>query len=309
MDVSRLLEPDEEIAFRVEPGEAGQRLDRLLARRIAWISRARLARWIREGRVELDGAPAPRAGRLAAVGQQVRLVVPKTPRDRADSIEDLLEIPIVQRGDGWLVVDKPAGIPSHPSGGAIKRTLLVAIAIASKGTYQEGGPWLPHRLDRQTSGLHLVALRLDVQRRLAAAFAAGSIRRFYRAQVRGVLEPSEAWVDLRAPLRVASTHPLRVAVAPDGQPAHTRLQAVRAGSSRSEVRLEAVTGRAHQLRVHLAHLGHPIVGDPAYDPETPPGERMRLHADELWIPAEAAGSPRDVVVRASALPFPVTPPG
>jgi 23S rRNA-/tRNA-specific pseudouridylate synthase len=127
--------------------------------------------------------------------------------------------------------------------------------------------------------------------------------------VRGVLEPSEAWGDLRAPLRVASTHPLRVEVDPDGQTTHTRLQVVRAGPSRSEVRIEAVTGRAHQLRVHLAHLGHPIVGDPAYDPETLPGERMRLHAEELWIPAEVAGSRDDVVVRASELPFPVTPPG
>jgi RluA family pseudouridine synthase len=298
MDVTRLLDPDEEVAFRVTAPEAGERLDRLVARRVDWASRASVARWIREGRVSVDGRIAARPGAAVGAGAEVRLRAPKTPRDLAEPIDDLLGTPVVYRGEGWIVVDKPGGLPSHPGGGVIKRTLLTAIAIALEGRCEAGGPWLPHRLDRETAGLCVVALDRASLARLSAAFASGRIRRFYRARVRGRLARGSGWIDLRFALRAVGERPKRFAVAAAGRPAHTRVLPLRADSSGTDVRLEPVTGRQHQLRVHLAHVGHPIVGDPIYDPHARPGEAMRLRAEELRIPADVAGTAVPLVIHA-----------
>ncbi len=297
MDVERLLAPEEEIAFRVGPAEAGVRLDRALAARVTWASRSEVAAWIRAGRARVAGAPVERASRLLRPGEQVELRVCKTPRDLGAPIDDLLDLPIVERGVDFIVVDKPHGLPSHPGGGVIKRTLLTAVAVALRGEYEEGGPWLPHRLDRETAGLCVIALRRSAMQRFSQAFACGLIRRFYTARVRGQLRTAPDWIDLRFPLRGIGEKPKRVGVAPDGAPAHTRLRVVASDDSSTHVRLEAVTGRQHQLRVHLAHLGHPIAGDPLYDPAARAGESLELCADELWLPADVvcAAEPLRVV--------------
>ncbi len=296
MDAVRLLEPEEEVEFRVEAGDAGRRLDAVLAARLAWASRASVVRWIREGRASVDGAPAERASRVVAAGQLVRIRVRKTRRDLDQPWGDLLPLEVVQRGDGWVVVEKPADVPSHPGGGVIKRTLLTAAAVELHAEAESSGPWLPHRLDRETSGLSVVALRRDALRRFAAAFRAGRIRRVYRAVLRGRLDATPDWVDLRFPLVEVGQRPKRIAVDPGGSPAHTRLRVLHADAAASEVELEPVTGRQHQLRVHAAHIGHPIVGDPRYDPRAREGERMRLHASRLEIPADVAGERAAIVV-------------
>jgi 23S rRNA pseudouridine1911/1915/1917 synthase len=288
MDVERLLQPDEEVSFRVGAADKGVRLDRALAARVAWASRSEIAGWIREGRATVAGLPVERASRLLRAGEQVALRARKTPRDLAAPIDDLLAIPLVHRGRDFVVVDKPHGLPSHPGGGVIKRTLLVALAVALRGEYEDGGPWLPHRLDRETAGLCVVALSRAAMRRFSRAFASGTIRRFYSARVRGRLEDGGAWRDLRFPLREIGHRPKRIAVDPGGVPAHTRARVLVSGEAESRVRLEAATGRQHQLRVHLAHVGHPIAGDPLYDPAARAGEPLALVADELVIPADVA---------------------
>jgi 23S rRNA pseudouridine955/2504/2580 synthase len=226
----------------------------------------------------------------------VRVCVPKTRRDLDMPWGDLLPLEVAHAGHGWVVVEKPAGVPSHPGGGVIKRTLLTAAGVAFREACDAGGPWLPHRLDRETSGLTVVALRGDALARFAAAFRAGRIRRFYRALLRGRLAGRCEWIDLRFPLREVGHRPKRVAVDPAGVAAHTRLRVLTTSGDATEVELEPVTGRQHQLRVHAAHLGHPIAGDPLYDPRGHEGERMRLHACELEIPADVAGAAAPVVV-------------
>ncbi len=288
MDLERLLEPDEEISFRAGPGDSGLRLDRALAARVAWASRGEVAAWIREGRARVDGIPVDRTSRTLRAGQQVSLFARKTPRDLAAPIDDLLGIALAHRGADFVVADKPHGLAAHPGGGVIKRTLLVALALSLRGEYEAGGPWLPHRLDRETAGLCVVALSRDAMRRFSRAFASGAIRRLYRARVRGRLDAGTGWRDLRFPLREVGHRPKRIAVDPSGAPAHTRLLVLEPGEGESRVRLEAVTGRQHQLRVHLAHIGHPIAGDPLYDPAARAGETLALVADELEIPADVA---------------------
>jgi 23S rRNA pseudouridine1911/1915/1917 synthase len=302
MDLARLLAAEEVIRFRVQATEEGQRLDRLLAVRLPFASRATVAAWIREGRARVDGSPVERPGRAARAGQEVEIRVKKTPRDLEASIDDLLEIPIVHRGPDFLVVDKPAGLPSHPGGGALKRTLLVALGLRLEGEHEPGGPWLPHRLDRETRGLSVVALSRAAMTRLSRAFAEGEIRRLYTARLRGTLPRSRVWIDLRLPLRAIAARPRRFAVDAQGMPAHTRMRVLASDAESSTVRLEAVTGRQHQLRVHVAELGHPILGDPLYDPHAERGATLALCADELRFPAQAAAAPHPLVVRLSSAP-------
>jgi 23S rRNA pseudouridine1911/1915/1917 synthase len=294
VDVRRLLEPEEMVSIRVEPDEHGLRLDRLLAKRLPFASRTRIAAWIRAGRARIDGVPAARVAALAVLGQCVELTIEKRPRDSAAALDDLLALPVLARGDGWLAVEKPAGVPSHPTGNTIKRTLLTALTLAYASESDAGGPWLPHRLDRATSGLVLVALTSTAQARISAAFARGVVRRYYDARVRGdagARFPNDgAWLDVRLPIARSSEAPPRFRVDPTGVPAHTRVRLVTAGRDSSLLELEPVTGRQHQLRVHLAHLGHAISGDPLYDPETVAGERMQLHARALELPVGVVGN-------------------
>ncbi len=306
MDVLRLLESEEEFVHRVLPDEQGLRLDRLLAQHLPFASRSRIALWIRAGRARIDGVPATRPAAQALRGQRVELTIEKRVRDTADSLDDLVELRPLARGDGWLAIEKPAGVPCHPAGNTIKRTLLTALTLAWASHSDSGGPWLPHRLDRATSGLVLVALTREAQVKIAAAFARGEVRRFYDAGVRG--DASERLLrdgtvlDVRLPLIRAGHAPPRFRVDTAGVPAHTRLRLAQAGRVSSELELEAVTGRQHQLRVHLAHLGHPIIGDPLYDPEAEPGERMRLHARAIELPPGVVGNDRPLQLETAA-PF------
>jgi RluA family pseudouridine synthase len=292
VDVRRLLEPEERIAFRVAAGEAGLRLDRLLARRLPFASRRRVATWIRAGRARVDGVTAARVDAHALAGQEIEITIEKRPRDAAAAIDDLCALAPLARGDGWLAVDKPAGVPAHPAGNEIKRTLLTALALTYAAGCESGGPWLPHRLDKETSGVQLVALSRAAQRELAAAFARGAVRRRYDARVRG--DPSRHFartdeVELRLRLARCGDRPPRFRVDPRGVAAETRVRLVRAGAELSDLALEPITGRQHQLRVHLAHWGHAIAGDPLYDAAREEGERLHLHARELVIPAGVCG--------------------
>jgi len=307
VDVRRLLEPEETILLRVEPAEHGLRLDRLLANRLPFASRTRIAGWIRAGRARIDGVPVERAAAHALPGQCVELTIEKRPRDSAAALDDLLGLPELARGDGWIAVEKPAGVPSHPTGNTIKRTLLTALTLAYASESDPGGPWLPHRLDRATSGLVLVALTRAAQARIAAAFARGIVRRYYDARVRGDasarLPRTGAVLEARFRLARCGDAPPRFRVDPAGVSAHTRIRLVRAGREASDLVLEPVTGRQHQLRVHLAHLGHAIIGDPLYDPIAVAGDRMQLHARALELPAGVVGNAAPIQLETAAPAF------
>lgn len=294
MDIARLLRLEEDLEAVVERDEAGARLDVVVSGRAFWASRTSVQRWIREGRARVDGEVECRPGRTLAAGQRVEVRAPKTPRDLGAEIDDLLRLPLVHEDEGWLVIGKPPGVPSHPGGGVIKRTLLTAMAVRLAGRHDPGGPWLPHRLDRETSGLMVVALRKAVQTRFVDAFERHAIRRVYDARVRGHIGPAGTELVLDAPLRLVERKPMRVAVRPDGVPALTRVRVIGSGAETTDVEIEPETGRQHQIRVHLEHAGHAILGDPLYDALAEPGQRLHLHARELVLPAAVAGRPSPV---------------
>ena len=188
------------------------------------------------------------------------------------------EIPILHEDSDLLVVDKPAGLLSVPGKGPELADCLIARLERAFPTVR-----LVHRLDRDTSGVMGFALTAHGQRNLGQQFETRKTRKTYIARVAGRLEPKTGSVDL--PLIVDwPNRPLQKVCHETGKPALTEYKVTKASDAESRVRLHPLTGRSHQLRVHMLALGHPIIGDPLYAPETAAEyPRMMLHAEELRL--------------------------
>ncbi len=254
------------IDVRLEAGHAGWRLDRALASAVPALSRERLKTLIRSGAVEEEG----RAGRDPALkvkgGERLRVAVPEA-RPAHNEPQDI-PLSIVFEDEHLLVVDKPAGLVVHPAAGTLDGTLVNALLHHCAGRLSGIGgvarPGIVHRIDKDTSGLLVVAKTDVAHEGLARQFAAHSIDRRYLAIVTGLPKASEGTID--APLARSATNRKKIAIVEGqrGKRAVThwkRLEALR-DSALVECRLE--TGRTHQVRVHMASIGHPLLGDPVY---------------------------------------------
>lgn len=240
--------------FGVGARDRGKRLDRFMHERIPGLSRARIQRAIDE-RVTLSWGVRARASTPVRPGGEVRIgYVPLL-----EEIRDV-PLPVLARGAGWLAVDKPAGLPVHPAGTVRENSLIRMLRR------QEGSETLRlvHRLDRETTGVLLVAEVPDTARRLSAAFERGRVRKEYLAIVRGTIAGDEGTID--APIGDAPGRSVYVrrAVVEDGEPAVTRWRVERRLPGSTLLRLVPETGRRHQIRVHLEAIGHPILGDILY---------------------------------------------
>jgi 23S rRNA pseudouridine1911/1915/1917 synthase len=252
-----------------------ERLDRLLARAWADLSRSRLQALIREGQVHVNGRPvrdpSTRVGRGAAIALEVPAPVPAGPS------AEPMALKIVYEDEDIVVVDKPAGIVVHPAAGHESGTLVNAlIAHCGESLSGVGGvrrPGIVHRLDKDTSGLLAVAKNDHAHRGLAAQFAdhgrTGPLERVYLALVWGV--PGRRRGTVEAPLARSSYNREKVAVAPPGRGRHAVThyaveETLPPGPEpvASLLRCELETGRTHQIRVHMAHAGHPLLGDAVY---------------------------------------------
>jgi 23S rRNA pseudouridine1911/1915/1917 synthase len=238
-----------------------ERLDRFLADQMA-ISRTQAARLVADKRVSINGKPA-RASHLLSRGQ---LVVVRLPEQEPPRTIRPAAIPLtlVFEDEHLAVIDKPAGLVVHPAPGHWDDTLVNA--LVARGTTLAGGaegrPGIVHRLDRDTSGLLLVAKTDLAHRRLGAAIAARRVSRSYAALVWGHLGSSPTRVEA-----AVARHPQdrkRMTVSPGGRVARTDASVVARFDVVDLLRLELHTGRTHQIRVHLEHIGHPVVGDPVY---------------------------------------------
>jgi 23S rRNA pseudouridine1911/1915/1917 synthase len=273
--------------LRVEAADGGVRLDRFLAGHELVATRARAERLIEGGQVLVDGRPRPKSHRLAPGA----LVAFPEPQDEPARFEPAgIEVPVIYEDDRLLVVDKPAGLLTHPVPGGSGPTLVHALAGRTGGG-ERTRPGIVHRLDRDTSGLLVVARDELTLGRLQNLLRRRRIDRRYLALVRG--RPPSLRGRIEAPIGRDRRDPTLISLDTDVPrdavthfetverlPAHTLLQ----------VRLE--TGRTHQIRVHLQAIGHPIAADPTYGHGPELGlDRQFLHAAELRFPHPWTGEP------------------
>lgn len=243
--------------------DAGSRLDAWLHRRLPRWSRTRLQQWIRDGHVRVDGSPASPGRRLRG-GESIE-VAPPAP---APSVLEPVAMPleVLYRDDALLVLVKPAGLVVHPGAGTHGPTLvhgLLALGVGLSGIGGEQRPGIVHRLDRDTSGVMVVACRDDAHRALSDAFRRREVEKEYRAICWGRPTPAEGRIELpigRDPRRrtTMSTRGTRL------RDARTGYRVLEALPGFSVLALRIETGRTHQIRAHLRALGHPVVGDRAY---------------------------------------------
>ncbi len=276
--------------------EAGARLDRFLAIRLSRFSRARLQTLIRDGFVRLNGqATRPRA--IVHPGDNIEVVEPPTEKIEAEA--EKIPLQILFEDDDLLVLDKPPGMVVHPGAGNPRHTLVNALLAHCGHLSTIGGkerPGIVHRLDKETSGCLVVAKNDAAHRSLSRQFADRTVEKVYLALVAGTLRRSSGTI-----AEEIWRHPVkrqRMSVAPArGRTARTDYRVVRAANGISLVECVLHSGRTHQIRVHLQHLGHPVLGDKIYGGKHARAfPRQMLHAwklgfhhprDSRWLLCEA----------------------
>jgi 23S rRNA pseudouridine1911/1915/1917 synthase len=263
---------------------AGQRFDRALAQALPQYSRARLKAWIESGAVEVDGRPLRGKDRVLG-GEQVRIhaQLPLEERVQAEAIP----LTVIFRDRSLLVIDKPAGLVVHPGPGNPRHTLQNALLALDPRLAVVARAGLVHRLDKDTSGLLLVARTPEAHSALIKAMAARQITREYLAVCTGVMTGGGT---IDEPIGRHRTLRTRMAVRSDGRPAVTHYRIERRFRAHTLVRVTLETGRTHQIRVHLAHLGFPVVGDPVYG-----GRRRIPKGSSLALAAKLEGFPRQAL--------------
>jgi 23S rRNA pseudouridine1911/1915/1917 synthase len=283
---------------------AGERLDRIVAL-VADVSRSAAAALVDAGGVRVDGAPAPSGKVRLAEGARVEIDPALLPRSAAPEPEAGVVFDVVHADDAVIVVDKPAGLVVHPGAGHATGTLVNGLLHRFADVAGCGDPSRPgivHRLDAGSSGLLVVARTPAAHADLVAQFAARAAGRRYDALVWGRPDAAHGIID--APIGRDPADPLKMAVVTGGRPARTDYHVVdrfRAPAPLARLSCRLETGRTHQIRVHLAAVGHPLVGDPTYGGRrTTLGlDRPFLHAAELSFDHPVTG---ERLTYTSALP-------
>jgi len=244
-----------------EEGDA-ERLDRYLARLLDE-PRNRVQRWIGDGHVAVNGRPA-KASLLLRSGDEVELAVPERPADARLTAEDG-DLDILYEDEDLVVLKKPVGLAVHPGAGRTSGTLAHRLLGRYPETAAVGGPGRPgivHRLDRDTTGVLVVARTDRAYRHLAAAFAERRVEKAYVAITYAAPRPDEGSIEL--PIGRHPQDRKKMAVTKTGRPAVTRYRTRLEAGGLAWLEINLLTGRTHQIRVHLKAVGHPLVGDPVY---------------------------------------------
>jgi 23S rRNA pseudouridine1911/1915/1917 synthase len=260
----------------------GDRLDVAVAR-LCDISRAQAQRLIAEGLVRINGRVPGKAGVKLAAGDMISAHVP--PPEPAEPQPETVPLAIVYEDEHLIVVDKPAGMPVHPGPGHSSHTLVNALLAHCPDLPGIGGvqrPGIVHRLDKDTSGLIVAAKDEKTHNGLTRQLAERRMHKTYLALVEGHLQPAEAMID--APIGRDPGQRQRMSIRhSDGRPAQTRYKVREHVPGYTFLEASPITGRTHQIRVHFASLGHPIVGDAVYGKPSKLVARQFLHAWRLTL--------------------------
>ncbi len=286
--------------FEIGPDDASSRLDHALVKLLAGTSRdtsrAQIKQWIQSGCVTVDGRAATRAsGRVPA--HAIVIVSPPRIAEFETAARSDIVLRILHDDPSIIVVDKPSGLVVHPAAGHRDDTLVNALVArypdivpafaAAEGSDDATGeaeraasrPGIVHRLDRDTSGVMVIARTPEALRSLIAQFKVRSVRKTYIAITRGVIKPPAGLID--GPVGRDPRHRQRMAVLPGGKAARTRYRVLDATDNHALVLLHPETGRTHQIRVHLRAMHAPVAGDLVYGGRDPRASRLALHAWRL----------------------------
>jgi 23S rRNA pseudouridine1911/1915/1917 synthase len=266
---------------------AGERLDRFLARSLPEFSRSRLQDLIKSGCVTVDRTAA-KSSQVLRGGEAVELSVPPAGEPTPLEAQDI-PLDILQEDEFLLVLNKPPGLVTHPGAGNREGTLVNGILHHCGEVPVAGGtdrPGIVHRLDKETSGCMVVAKTEPVQRALSALFASRSVEKTYLALAEGTPRHPHGEIDAR--IARHPVHRQKMAVSERGREAATKFRVLGSDSGFSLIECKPRTGRTHQIRVHLKHLGHPVAGDPVYG-RRGKFPRHLLHAWKLAFKHPAIG--------------------
>ena len=284
-------EPDDDAPERrstvVDSALHGQRLDRGLVAMAPEFSRSHLQGLISEGHVRVDDVVQRLPSRKLRIGQTLHVELVPTAQSQAFRPEPML-LQLVFEDAHLLVLNKPAGLVVHPAAGHWSGTLLNGLLAHHEGAATLPRAGIVHRLDKDTTGLMVVAKTLPAMTSLVRSIAARDVRRVYLALALGEVSWRSACIE--APIGRDPVSRLRMAVLSSGKPARTDVERLAVADGVSALRCRLHTGRTHQIRVHLAYRGHPLVGDALYGGRPVRGmQRQALHAAELDFAHPADG--------------------
>jgi 23S rRNA pseudouridine1911/1915/1917 synthase len=264
MSDARIIDKVPPRSVVIPDGHAGNRLDQVLSDQFPEFSRSRLQQWIKLGQVELDGRPCKAKQRVRG-GEQITLW--PILQDEMEDQPQAIDLDVVFEDAHLLVINKPAGLVVHPAAGNPDGTLLNGLLHHCRSLQQIPRAGIVHRLDKETSGLLVVAKTLQAQHALVAQLQARTVKREYLAIVQGEMIAGGI-VD--APIARHPVNRLRMSVHETGKEALTHYRIEQRYRAHTLLRVRLETGRTHQIRVHMQHIRHPLLGDPLY------GGRLKL---------------------------------
>lgn len=272
-----------QLAAEVPFDLGGQRLDQVAAQLFSDHSRSRLAGWIKDGRLKVDGAVL-RPRDIVHTGSRLELAVEL--EAQGEWVAQDIELDIVYEDDHILVIDKPTGLVVHPAAGHQDGTLLNALLHHVPHLANVPRAGIVHRLDKDTTGLMVVAKTLEAHTNLVAQLQARSVSRIYEAIVTGVIV---AGGTVDAPIGRHGVQRQKMAVIETGKVAISHYRVLERFRAHTHTRVKLETGRTHQIRVHMTHIGHPLVGDPTYGGRfrIPPGASPTLVESLRDFPRQA----------------------